>query len=155
MLQFWCREPVTQRWRESKSAQYTSVLNPGWLQFITTHRHITSVEVKQAKKKRIFSNLATQFPFSFQKITTSILWHDHIFSTNRLKINLIAYNEGGIPGQESHKSHLQKGREPSQSVTQVAHRTRLHQLCGHWTAQSRSESSPNSSFSNSVSKDTK
>ena len=155
MLQFWCREPVTQRWRESKSAQYTSVLNPGWLQFITTHRHITSVEVKQAEKKRIFSNLATQFPFSFRKITTSILWHDHIFSTNRLKINLIAYNEGGIPGQESHKSHLQKSHEPSQSVTQVAHRTRLHQLCGHWTAQSRSESSPNSSFSNSVSKDTK
>lgn len=126
MLQFWCREQVKQTLRESKSAQYTSVLNPDWLQFISTHRHITSVEVKQPEKEKwIFHNLATQFPFNFQKITTSILWHDHIFSTRGLKVNHMVYNEGGIPGQEDHKSHLQKGCEPSESMTEVVCKTRL------------------------------
>lgn len=47
-------------------------------------------------KKWISYNLATQFPFNFLKITTSILRHDHIFfPPEGKKINYAVDNGAG------------------------------------------------------------
>lgn len=80
--QFQSREQqVKQSLRESKTMQYIVVLTPPDYNLLIPPNTLLLLKPNGLAKKWIFYNPATQFPFNFLKITTSVLWHDHIFST--------------------------------------------------------------------------